>query len=667
MRLAILALAILPAVSLAQSITSTPLGAVPTSTGSKYVVSPDGGHVGIVKGAGSRMAVSIDGVDGEAFDEIIYIVQSKYAGGGTDAPIVVFSDDGKRYAYGARRGGENFVVVDGKVLPAGHDFKFSPNGARYAYIEGAYREFSSQDGGRLVVDGVASGPKMNQTHDLQFSDDGKRLMVVGYFDGGWHVIVDGKASAAFADNVWAAKMTPSGRKYGFIANQGNGNLTVFIDGVAQSTLLMDGPYGEQKLLMSENGAHFAYVSMTRGQANAMNCRVVHDGVAGTSYDRIEDLVLSQDGKRFAYVATKGVRNQARQLLVVDGKQLGYEYLNVNKPQFSADGRHVVAFAGSQAGTFVVVDGKESDPLLTGAEEFVFGATGRYFYTARMKDTQQTHVFVDGKDEGDIRDQLKGTASFSPDGTRLIYSANKTFNEGMTSLDGKSHPFAIATSWGNQSNVAAVWSPDSKHVAFMARGTEVPENVFVDLNAGSEGKFYSMATFSPDGKHVAMAGRERSGRTYKIYFDGKALADIDEPLLQLPKSWAFQPDGKLRVIAIKDKQLQRFIVDPQSSSIESFSANMGKGGKSSDTKLADKSGSGSGTKKKAGGSTVASNSASGTAVGDAKGEVQGKLDEVPDPEADAKQKVDEAGNKVTDKVNKKLDKGIKKLKGLFGDK
>jgi hypothetical protein len=81
----------------------------PVSTGAKFFISPHGVHLATYENSGSRVVIYYDGVPGPKFDEIL---------GGTNNSSVeaglVFSPDGKRYAYCGRAGTEMVVMVDGK-------------------------------------------------------------------------------------------------------------------------------------------------------------------------------------------------------------------------------------------------------------------------------------------------------------------------------------------------------------------------------------------------------------------------------------------------------------------------------------------------------------------------------------------------------------------------
>jgi hypothetical protein len=626
MRIAIaLLLAAVPIAGLAQTVVSTtPLGEVPTTHDSKYYMSPDGQHVGIVKSRGSRRLVSIDGTEGEPFDSIEYITRSEYAGSPNAASMVVFSPDGKRYAYGARRAGEAFVVVDGKTYPEGREFVFSPDSSRFAYVTGK----PGTGAVSVVLDGTA-GPRFNDVRELMFSSDGKRFIYVAH-DGAWKVVVDGKQGPGYGSIV-NLQLPQNGSRYAYLVEM-NGEFVPVIDGVVQTGVSRGTSLGPPQLRLSADGRRWGFVTMSRTDGGYSE-RAVVDGKAGEGYLRVEELQFSPDSKRFGYVATTGEPRNTRTFLVIDGKRVGLEYRSINHLQFSPDGKRFAGLAMSDAGAFVVIDGEESEAFTHQVTDFRFSATGRYAYVGRPKAQGKTQAFVDGKPQGEIDEIMKNTLTFSPDGTRLIYSAVKRYPERLLFFDGKIEPMGISSMGTNLWKDPVVFSPNGKHVAFMGNG-EGPANLYVDMQPGVAGYHYAMPTFSADGQHFAVAGREPHAKKWSVFVNGKAVTELDDLVQQPPAgTWKFGSDGKLHAVAIQGGQFQRVVVDPQGSSVESFAANMSKSGKTGGA-----SGK-SGASQVAGGANAAGGATSGVA----------------DP-ADA----------VNKKAKEALDR-LKKLKGILGGK
>jgi WD40 repeat protein len=101
-------------------------------------------------------------------------------------------------------------------------------------------------------------------------------------------------------------------------------------------------------------------------------------------------------------------------------------------------------------------------------------------------------------------------AFSPDNRHFVYSAGKD-NKQSVILDGKAGPFYSLTG-------KPVWSPDGKHLAYVALYNQDVQCVVLD---GKEGKQYNginIPIFSSDSKHIAYSVREGTKRF--VVVDGK---------------------------------------------------------------------------------------------------------------------------------------------------
>jgi hypothetical protein len=574
--------AAIPAIALGQTVSSkTPYGTVPTTYDSKFTVSPDGQHLAVVKSSGSRRLVSIDGVDGEVFDSIELINgEVKASGiGMTMSSEVVFSPNGKRYAYGAKRGGESFVVVDGKTYPFGRGFIFSPDSSRFAY----YTSDPAQGQlGAMVVDGVA-GPQGNQFSNMMFSEDGKRFIYTAYINGVWNIVVDGKATPV-PGGIQSLKMSPNGKRYGYATVADRAWIPV-IDGVAYKSFSRADSLGEIELQISADGKRWAFTSITPNNTG-YQYRAVIDGKAGPNYFRVKELQFSPDGKRVGYVAGVGTSTRdERQFLVLDGKKTGLEYRDIRVLRFSPDSRRYMAEGLTDAGSFVIVDGKESEALYQAAMDFRFSNSGRYTYTGRLKSQPREQLIIDGTPHTEITELTKNTLWFSPDGNRLIFGGTTKYPNTSSYLDGKIIDLPIMNNMGPVPwKQPAVFSPDSKHVVFMSDQGYPKLNIYLDGNPGVLGLTYSMPTFSADGKHFAVAGKQVKDKKWKVFVNGKAVTEVDDVIHENAGTWQFDTEGKLHVVAKNDKQFVRYTIDTQGSSLDSFTANMSKSGKTGDSAM-----------------------------------------------------------------------------------
>jgi hypothetical protein len=206
------------------------------------------------------MFVVTDGVEGEAFDEVNDYFR--------------FSPDGKRMVYLAKRGPQQFLVVDGVATAYDEiiDFKFSPDSKRL-FVEarrgntmlmslegeptkeyglspskpgeaserwGFQMAFSpdsqrtawvSRRGGKdfVVLDGTEGKP-YDEIQDLQFTADAKHLVYAARRGGKLLAVVDGIESKEYDDFVDGASLVVDGaRTIGMMVMRGQEILRVEIE------------------------------------------------------------------------------------------------------------------------------------------------------------------------------------------------------------------------------------------------------------------------------------------------------------------------------------------------------------------------------------------------------------------------------------------------------
>ena len=236
----------------------------------------------------------------------------------------------------------------------------------------------------------------------------------------------------------------------------------------------------------------AYVGIVQTQARA---RVVVDGVPGPQYDQVGKPVVSDDGRRVAYIACRGQGDHRKFMAVIDGREgprVRRSALEPGRGMGTLQPRRSALGLHGQGGPEVapVVDGQpgpeydEVTPIAPGSWYSFFSADGsRIAYLARRG--EKWRAVIDGR-EGPEFDRFEGflPLTFSPDGKHVAYIAQ----------------------WGH--------GPRWKYRAIID-GREGPEY---------EAQWVAGPIFSPDSQRTAYVG-QRGGKQF-VVLDGKELAPHD---------------------------------------------------------------------------------------------------------------------------------------------
>jgi S1-C subfamily serine protease/WD40 repeat protein len=390
------------------------------------------------------------------------------------------------------------------------------------------------------------------------------------------VVVDGKAHRpGYSYGAPKPRFAPDGKLLYVAQVRANNQLAerLVVDGKAGPAfdrVEADATSGTNGLVFSADGKRFAYVAQERYH----KCFVILDADRQSTYDNILGLTFSADGRHLAYFASTHKNNRDEWVTVVDGKP-GPIYDDVGHgwppgawpcaPVFSPDGRHLAYGARRGDKQFLVVDGKQGKahdlpanqrghlPLPTFSPD---GSRLAYYvqYSATPAKESQVpgpskdrwRVVVDGKEEKEFDEALGrsgmehipfGTPVFSPNGRRLAYTAGIGLESSIV-VDGVI---------GNKYRSAGVitFSPDSKHLAFVAAKSSGNSLEYLVVRDGKEGKSYpsimhdspgDRLVFSPDSQHLAYTAlsRGRSSRLtdlrFRVIIDELESADyLHKPL------------------------------------------------------------------------------------------------------------------------------------------
>lgn len=367
---------------------------------------------------------------------------------------------------------------------------------------------SSVNGALTEVSSIFSSQKIDENKGKTLSPDSTRIAYYERVDAGYYYVVAG----------------PDGRI----------NETTYQD--------------VRDFVFSPDSSHYAYKALAGDKWQA-----VVDGSAGKMYDEIYAIIFSQDGGHYAYSA-KGGENE---VVIVDGIEQGpYDSIRDN-PIFSSDGQHVAYTIIKGTGSYVVLDGIEQEMKGSG---LVFSPDGsRWAYSSVNAYTgDAVYVILDGKiiDRGN-HGWINGLY-FSPDGKRFAFdlatSESAYAKHKIVEFDG-----AEGNEYEFPGVGKAIFSPDGSRMAYTAYNGSNGNFLVLD---GVEGRSYNELgdpIFSPESRHVAYRA-VRNGRDLVV------LDDIEGRDYNNVWGLTFSADGRLAYAAREwprnEKDVHMIVVDGQ---------------------------------------------------------------------------------------------------------
>lgn len=564
------------------------------NAGGVYAVSPRGAHIAYAATKGSRLVVTIDGVEGPVFDELFTPTgQSFYSpaqistvtassGGSAFSSItpVIYSADGAHYAYAGRQGNEYVVIHDGKEIARGPRPMLTLNyGALTISPQGKYvfwDEMQMQPGGRgswrLVINGKPGPWSGHQTITPVFSSDDSRYAytAVSLDDKDKHLlIVDGKA----AGYTGHSPMFTADSKILLTIAPGN---VVLVDGKPAPV----SGISIEKVVTSPVGRRYAVI-MRKRVVNYEGVGVLYlDGKEVPGTDGARSISFSPDGKRYALTC---INPEARtSFMIIDGKK-GNEYQGISDQVFwTPDSSKAIYQATSGGRNFVVVESQEFAVQTIHSlmrPPFVFPAKGnRYAFSSFDGMNRNFLVVIDGQQVlpaglSPVGDSL----TFSPDGSRYAYQVGPIGRSEITGLilDGKPVEGYVPYEFGKMAAMtvktpASVFSPDGKHVAHMGR-TADNGNVGVYVNGKlvhptKRGVLFP--AFTPDSQHVFWVASEtfpdRPQPYFVVYVDGESTVRLSEdPFIKTPGAWELGADGALTFSGVAGDVVKRYRISASS--------------------------------------------------------------------------------------------------------
>jgi hypothetical protein len=560
-----------------------------------YVVSPAGARLATVTMKGPSHLVIVDGVEGPLFDQMLQINGQPFyrPGSGMNTsghlPPVVFSSDGKRHAYCARRGEELVVVVDGKefvrlpntpIILKNGPLAFSPAGKHLFYLTS-----DTTTGYRLVIEGkpgpVLAGPPLA----IAFAADDSRHAYVTARPGSRDdqmLIVDGKEVNYAASRPAAYEQLAFSSDHRFVCVvRTKDGAALFVNG-KEAAKAREIP----KVVASAPGARVAAILKRPDNTSVLWL----DGKEVAGSEGADDIVFSSDGKRYAALCKRPGQNFP-QWIFSDGRK-HQEFQNIVQKQanstegailFTSDSSKLVYLGSSGQKLFPVINGEVSE------QGFVSGTAWKLALSERearvaftgQADTdtfQQRTIVVDGKAHAAPGTLRWDSLTFSPDGSRVAWFVNRT-SPNYLFLDGAEQGY---------SNSSILFAPNGRHAVVFGKHDKTNKwGMFVDdtfvHDGQKDGILLNYRAFTPDSRHLYWTSRQpQQGQRdkWRLHLDGKTVVEFERstrtavtfaatPYFRgghamfdaIPFAWEMDETGALTFLEYTGDAIKRFRVTP----------------------------------------------------------------------------------------------------------
>ena len=401
-------------------------------------------------------------------------------------------------------------IVGGSPRKIGNGYQsdVSPDGTRMIFRRG-WRDLYLANGDMSDERRVFSADAMS-LYWLRFSPDGKRVrftVFIDHFAGSiWEYSLERDETYPIMSD-WDAKYaccgswTPNGKYYVFEAMHEAGPQIWAIKNLPDGAPDPDGPFQLTSEVMdfkrptiSDDGKTIYVIGwQLRGEVveRAPGDEEFHpiDGLRSMS---VEHVNFSTDGEWAAFVSYPGGHLWQKELADETGTQLTFGTMRVANPRISPDGQ-MIAFEGWEPGD------------------------NRKIFTIAM-DGGGTNVISNSEVQG-------YAASWSPDGTKLMFSENAEFSPAIYDLliD------AVNAFRGAEPIYGARWSPDGSKVL----GWSNENLVFYDFDKDEyevviEDTPHYSRYWSADSKHVYLVDswmKEEERSVYKLRIHDKTIQKI----------------------------------------------------------------------------------------------------------------------------------------------
>lgn len=390
------------------------------------VASADGQHLAYVGFTADQHAVVVhDGTPSEPYDYV-------------EGRELVFSPDGQRIAWLARRGTDTLVALDGRAGPpvrAARALTFSPNSQRFAYL--ATERTGDEVRAFAVLDGQR-GPAFDQlsAQPFRFSPD-SRSVAYHVTQDGRPLLIVGDQQYPVTDQHGALVFSPDSSKVAL----------VLVNEEVKSAVWLNGEFGPAYQavgtpVFSADNQHLAYTAR-----DADRSFVVADGTPGAGFDYVfPTLLLSATGEP-VYAARTG-----QQVATIVGRAAGPPCDEVWGLTLLADGGAAYLARVGESVFVVSQHGAEyrrwALPLAAG-DDAALTADGAHLVTWHAIRDRESAVALDGRPLGSWSYLLTSAGLYGVEPRAWWIAAGKLVFAGVTpdgEVERVTTPLPAAGAW-----------------------------------------------------------------------------------------------------------------------------------------------------------------------------------------------------------------------------
>ena len=363
-----------------------------------------------------------------------------------------FSSTSKNYAFSAKKGDQDLIILNGRELPVNLDGFLTEKGSLFFDNKGggyhdnySYFVYLDKEGNKFyfnIIDlRTTRGDFLNilkkigpydDIVDVKKSEDNQMMVILAKKDSKFIITeVTFSSKDVNIDNkeinreIYNFIFNPKTKKYIFIYKKDN---KYFVDTGTKE-------FGGFDLINigfsnDKEKKHWWYIVVIQ-EVGLKKVLYIDNKKVSDEYDEISSPVFSENGSRFGYLAYNNYVNQKWQnkFVIIDGNKMDYsQYDDISDLQFSPNGLYYSLIAQKGSKNYLIINGKIEKYPIEGLYGVIWTKDNKYIYIT-YADNQFSVVKNKRKDKNyqviypiKIDGSLFKIIQLSPDNKHYVYIA-----------------------------------------------------------------------------------------------------------------------------------------------------------------------------------------------------------------------------------------------------